>query len=104
MEANRRFLFKLCLNLGYKSVSELENSLSANELIEWYEYYKEEQFMADRLELQIATLSAMVYSSSGGKDLSAVDFMISVDDETKEKQRAKEKHAKIVKALDAFGT
>ena len=104
MEASRKFLFKLCLNLGYKSVAELENSLSANELLEWYEYYNEEQFMADRLEVQIATLSSMVYSANGGKDLSAVDFMVTVSDEAKEKQRAKEKHAKIVKALDAFGT
>lgn len=104
MKPNRKFIFKLCQVLGYKSVAELENSLSAVELHEWYQYASEEPFMADRLEMQLATMSSILYNAHGGKDLSAIDFMISVSEEQKEKQRAKEKHAKIVKALDAFGT
>lgn len=104
MERNRKFLFKLCSHLGYKSVAELENSLSSKELYEWYEYYQEEQFMADRLEVMLATLTAITYNAHGGKDLSSIDFMISVSKELKENIKAKEKQKKIFEALDSFGT
>ncbi len=60
--------------------------------------------MPDRLELMIATLTAITYNAHGGKDLSAVDFMLSVSNEQKEKEKAKEKQKKIFDALDSFGT
>lgn len=103
MLPSRKFLFKLCSHLGYKSVAELENSLSANELLEWHEYYQEEQFMPDRIELMIATLTAITYNAHGGKDLTTVDFMLSVSNEQKEKEKAKVKQKKIFESLDTFG-
>jgi hypothetical protein len=58
-----------------------------DELLEWQEYYIEEQFMPDRLELMMATLTAITYNANGGKDLTALDFMLSVSIEQKDKQR-----------------
>ena len=103
MNQSRKFLFKLCSHLGYKSVAEMENSLSINEFLEWQDYYREEQFLADRLELMIATLTAITYSANGGKDLTAVDFMLSVSIEEKEKAKQKERNAKVFSALESFG-
>lgn len=49
--------------------------MSVRELHEWYEYYSQEPFLADRLEQQLATLSTMV-GSFGGSKLKPNDFMI----------------------------
>lgn len=50
--------------------------MSVSELHEWYEYYEQEPFLADRLEIQLATLSSMV-GGFGGSKLKPNDFMIS---------------------------
>lgn len=49
--------------------------MSVRELHEWYEYYSQEPFLADRLEQQLATLSTIV-GSFGGSKLKPNDFMI----------------------------
>jgi len=59
--------------LNYRTVAELENTMSLRELNEWLKYYSEEPFFADRLEIQMATLCAM---TSGSKDAKHGDFMI----------------------------
>lgn len=50
--------------------------MSVSELYEWYDYYSQEPFMADRLEMQLSTLSTLV-GSFGGSKLKPDDFMIS---------------------------
>lgn len=52
--------------------------MSIRELYEWYEYYKEEPFLADRLEIQIASISSMIgsYASGGKSKLKHSDYMI----------------------------
>jgi len=49
--------------------------MSIRELYEWYEYYSEEPFIADRLENQLARLSAMV-GNFGGSKQQPKEFMI----------------------------
>lgn len=56
--------------------------MSVSELYEWYDYYSQEPFMADRLEMQLATLSTMV-GSFGGSKLKPNDFMIRKQEEKK---------------------
>lgn len=56
--------------------------MSVRELHEWYEYYSQEPFLADRLEQQLATLSTMV-GSFGGSKLKPNDFMIRKPEEKK---------------------
>jgi len=104
MEQSRKFLFKLALNLGYKTVEELENTMTYNEFLEWVEYYSEEPFMADRIELQLASLTDITVKSHTSAETTPVDFMITVSEEQKANQRALEKHKKLVEKLNAFGT
>ena len=104
MEASRKFLFKLCVELGYKSIAELEQQMSHNELLEWVEYYSSEPFMADRIELQLATLTDVIIKThTSAKDVSAVDFMITVSEEQRKKQKNAEQHHKVVGQLKDFG-
>lgn len=42
----------------------------------WYDYYSEEPFLADRLEMQLATL-CQISATMGGSKLKRDDFMIS---------------------------
>lgn len=56
--------------------------MSYQELYEWYEYYMEEPFISDRLEIQMATVCQMV-GSFGGSKLKHKDFMIRKQKEEK---------------------
>ena len=103
MDKNREFLFKLCLHLGYKSVSELEQTLSINELQEWYDFYIMNPFIEDRIELQLATLTEILVRSNSDTDASAIDFMISVSQEDKQKVKKSKKQQKLQEALESFG-
>ena len=103
MSNDREFLFKLCLQLGYKSVAELENSMSFKEFAEWGDYYSRNPFLVDRVELQLATLSEMIYAQGGGSELQAIDFMPSVSKEEKESHHKKIKHQKVLESLKSFG-
>lgn len=67
--------------------------MSIRELYEWYEYYSEEPFIADRLELQLAQLSTMV-GSFGGSKLKSSDFMIRKIEEKKLSQKEYEDRLK----------
>ncbi len=49
--------------------------MSIRELYEWYEYYNEEPFLADRLEIQLATISMMVAAFGKSKPKHS-DYMI----------------------------
>lgn len=59
-----------------RTVGELEHTLSASELSEWVEFYNEEPFMADRIEVQLARLSAITVSQKSGKAVNVSDFMV----------------------------
>jgi len=65
----------LVQQLNYRTVTELENTMSLRELYEWYEYYSEEPFLADRLEIQMANVCTMV-GSFGGSKAKHSDYMI----------------------------
>ena len=56
--------------------------MSVRELYEWYDYYSEEPFFADRLEIQIANLCNIV-GSFGGSKLKHSDYMIRKIEEKK---------------------
>ncbi|WP_419767240.1 phage tail assembly protein T [Arcobacter sp.] len=46
----------------------MKNTMSYDEFIKWFEYYREEPFMADRLEYQMANLTYIVSSVMGGNN------------------------------------
>ena len=52
--------------------------MSVSELYDWYAYYNDEPFFADRIEIQLATISLMIRSFGGGKGKKPThdDFMI----------------------------
>jgi len=56
--------------------------MSRQELNGWYEYYQEEPFLADRIELQIATLSAIIGTSKGLK-YKAEEYMVTKREQKK---------------------
>ncbi len=49
--------------------------MSLRELYEWYDFYNEEPFFADRLEIQMANL-CNIAGSFGGSKLKHSDYMI----------------------------
>jgi len=103
MEPSRKFLFQLCKELNYKSVAELENTMSSNELQEWMQYYSEKPFMADVIEVQLATLTDMVVKSfAKNPDVSALDFMITVSDADKIAKKEEIKRKKLFEQLNNF--
>lgn len=105
METSRKFLFQLCKELNYKSVAELEATMSSNELNEWVEFYTEEPFMAKVLEVQIATLTEMVIRSFAKEpNISAIDFMITVSQADKKAKKEEIKRKKLFDQLSNFGT
>ena len=57
--------------------------MSFRELYDWYEFYNEEPFFCDRIEIQLATLSLMVNGFGGGKSKHS-DFMIRKQEEKKQ--------------------
>lgn len=50
--------------------------MSSSELDEWVEFYNQEPFIVDRLELQLARLSAITASQKTGKTVSVSDYMV----------------------------
>lgn len=80
--------------LNYKTVTELENTMSLRELYEWYDYYAEEPFLADRLEIQMANVCTMV-GSFGGSKAKHSDYMIR---KIKEKTQSLEEFENDLKA------
>ncbi len=50
--------------------------MSLRELYEWYEYYSEEPFFADRIEFQLATVCNMI-GGFGKSKLKHEDYMVS---------------------------
>lgn len=49
--------------------------MSVRELYEWYDYYSQEPFIADRLEIQLANIGYIASSFGGGKS-KYEDFMV----------------------------
>ncbi len=71
-----------------RTVAELEHTVSNAELHEWFDYYNQEPFFADRNEQQMAQLSTMVSSFMGG-EAEMIDFMPSVEKKPKEVDNSK---------------
>lgn len=103
MDKTRVFLFQLAKDLGYKTVSELENTMTYREYIEWIDYYRENPPMSRIMESQLATLTyTMLRSYSNNSDVFPVDFMVSVSEEEKEKNKKLQKQRELFKKLDDF--
>lgn len=102
MHTDDRFLFRLCLALGYRSIRELKDTMSHRELLQWIDYYSSEPFIADRIEVQLAQISDILMKTAGNTETSALDFMVSVSKEDKDKYKAEEKHKKVLEQLKNF--
>ena len=77
--------------------------MSSNELQEWMQYYSEKPFMADVIEVQLATLTDMVVKSfAKNPDVSALDFMITVSDADKIAKKEEIKRKKLFEQLNNF--
>ena len=94
MTANRNFLFKLASHL-HKSVGEIENTISYNELKEWAIFFREEPSLPDRMEIQLAVLTSIVYNVNSKEPLSYSDFMLSMSEDDKQLIQQKELEHKI---------
>jgi len=69
------------------------------------QYYSEKPFMADVIEVQLATLTDMVVKSfAKNPDVSALDFMITVSDADKIAKKEEIKRKKLFEQLNNFGT
>jgi len=81
-----KFRFRLARELN-KSLAEIDE-MPYNEFIQWLEYSKIEPFGVERNEMMIAQLSALIFNLELRKSKSkerreALDFLISIDEETK---------------------
>lgn len=101
MDQNRTFLFKLSLELGV-SIRYLETSMSYNEFLEYQKFYLTNPFHVDRQEIQMATLIDILLKVNGNKESNAIDYMISITEEQKEKAKQKQKEEDIIRKLDEF--
>ena len=67
--------------------------MSYQELYEWYEYYMNEPFFSDRIEIQLANICTMIssFGAKKGQKPKHSDFMIRKKEETltpEEKKKA----------------
>lgn len=78
--------------------------MSQKELNEWAQYYAEEPFMNKVIEVQLATLTEVVLKSfTKDSDLSAIDFMITVSSDDKNKIKEEAKRKELFEKLNNFG-
>lgn len=70
--------------------------MSQRELYDWYEYYSNEPFFMDRIEVQLATVCTMI-AGFGKSKAKHEDFMVRKKDK---KVLSKEEHQKQL--LNAF--
>lgn len=97
-----RFRFRLARELN-KSLAEIDN-MPFDEFYEWYEYSKKEPFNVDRNEFMIAQLSALmvnidIKNSKSKKFRNTLDFLISIDEDTKEDIKRKELSDSLQEAM-----
>ena len=102
MTNQNKFLHKLTLALNYKTVEELKNTMSHLELQSWYEYYQEEPFGYDRIEIQLATITDILLKSNGVKESSPIDHMVSISNDIKQYQKEKQKKSDLMTKLNNF--
>lgn len=99
------FRFKLAKELG-KSLVEIDD-MSYSEFYQWYKYSERELFTSDRLEVMIAQLTAVTINiaktkSKDKKLTSSLDFLISIDEETKEFHRKQAKENDLFNMMRGF--
>ena len=94
MNDHRRLLFKVASHL-HCSVAQIENNMSFNELQEWAEYLRDKPSMVDRVEVQLAVLSALTYNMNAKDKLSYSDFMISLSEDDRRLIKQRELESKI---------
>lgn len=72
-----RFRFKLASHLGVVNPFWLDFLLTDSELRAWADYLRLEPVMSDRIEAQLAVISAMAYSYLTQKPMDCEAFKIS---------------------------
>lgn len=83
-------MFRLALALG-RTVAEIEQSMSASELVEWMEFSAREPFGANRENIHFAMLCALIANVNRGKNTQPFkpqDFMLVDPVEQKAKQQS----------------
>lgn len=74
-EVSRHMLYRLATLFGVP-VRVVLATLTPSELKGWAEYWSEEPYMPDRIEAQLAVLTAVV-AKAHGSNREPIDFMIS---------------------------
>lgn len=68
MRHDRRFLYRLCLALGYPTPESLLSVIDSRQISEWMAFYEIEPFGYDRLEYGHAIVAREVRRCMGGGD------------------------------------
>ncbi len=82
-------MFKLALNL-HKTVAEIKETMSYAEFVQWQEYYMQEPFLADRLEMQLARIGYSNLFTGMSKVKLEYDYFL-ISHLKKESTKSKEK-------------
>jgi len=101
MTQERQFLFKLSLELKIP-IQELMDSMSYIDFLEYMEFSSTHPFQADRIEIQLATISEILYRTAGGTEASAIDFMITATDLQKQKNQEQIKQKELFEQMNDF--
>lgn len=93
---------ELALNLGYRSVEELEREMSVAEFLVWYKYRNKMLLPIRRFEYYFAQLTAQVsnvYAALGGKAYGIKDFLIEPVEKPKPAKDTAETGAQAIGAM-----
>lgn len=76
--------------------------MSYQELYDWYEYYMNEPFFSDRIEIQLATICTMIssFGAKKGQKPKHSDFMIR--QKPKENLSQEEKNKQLITAFKSL--
>lgn len=102
MSQDKIFLHKLCIELGYHSTEDLKEQMSQREFQDWIEFYNLYPFQADRAELGLSYIAEAIYKVQGAKEVSYMDFMITISEKEKEVYKERARQAKLINDLDSF--
>lgn len=70
----RRFLFELCLTLGYAHPDYLLAVLDSKQISEWFEYFKYRRF-GPEFETEMRAVQIAVSAAAGGQRCEVQDFL-----------------------------
>ncbi len=82
------------------TVAQLDATMSAKEFFKWIEYFKSEPQQADRLEMMLAQLTALMYNMNSKKPIKTMDFLISLDEDIKKSIKMEQMQKDLFADLD----